>query len=57
MGAMKNEYIEIVGEMHNVAEALVFAAEDQDFELMMTALIECTAKLAVVARRYHALSS
>ncbi|CAB4177993.1 hypothetical protein UFOVP1462_21 [uncultured Caudovirales phage] len=55
MGAVKNEYMEIVDEMYNVAEALVFAAEENEFDLMVMTLVECTAKLAVLTRRYHVL--
>ncbi len=54
---MKNEFTEIQGEMFDVAETLNRVAEDADFDEMMVALVECTAKLAVVTRRYHSLHS
>lgn len=57
MGAMKAEFTEIQGEMFDVAETLNRVASGADFDEMMVALVECTAKLAVVTRRYHALHS
>jgi len=57
MGAVKAEFTEIQCEMWDVAETLNQVAEVADFDEMMVALIECTAKLAVVTRRYHALRS
>lgn len=53
MGAYKEIYTEIQTEMFNVAELLTNAAEDGDAELMFDTLVECTAKLAVVTRRYN----
>ena len=52
MAAMKELYTEIQTEMLHVAEALLFSAHDGDFDLMHDTLIECTAKLAVLTRRY-----
>ncbi len=57
MGAMKAVFTEIQGEMFDVAETLNRVAEEGDFDEMMVALIENTAKLAVVTRRYHELRS
>jgi len=57
MGAMKAEFTEIQGEMFDVAETLNRVAEEGDFDEMMVALIENTAKLAVITRRYHYLQS
>ena len=57
MGAMKAEFTEIQGEMFDVAETLNRVAGDGDFDEMMVALVECTAKLAVVTRRYHSMWS
>lgn len=42
-------------EMFNVAELLNTAAEDGDPDLIFSTLVECTAKLAVVTRRYHSM--
>jgi len=44
-------------EMNAVARQLHFATEDGEPELIYDTLIECTAKLAVVTRRYHRLWS
>ncbi len=57
MGAIKAEFTEIQGEMFDVAETLNRVAEEGDFDEMMVALIENTAKLAVITRRYHELHS
>ena len=57
MAAMKELYTEVQTEMFNVAELLNLAASDGDFDLMNDTLIECTAKLAVVTRRYHSMWS
>jgi hypothetical protein len=57
MGAIKELFIEMQDEMNAVAKQLNFATEDGDPELIYDTLIECTAKLAVVTRRYHRLYS
>ncbi len=57
MGAYKEIFTEIQVEMWNVAELLEAAAEVADPDAMFDCLIECTAKLAVVTRRYHGASS
>lgn len=57
MGAYKEIFTEIQSEMWNVADLLNAAAEDGDAEAMFDCLVECTAKLAVVTRRYHQVSS
>jgi hypothetical protein len=57
MGAYKEIYTEIQSEMWDVAELLNTAAEDGEMEAMSAAIIECTAKLAVLARRYHQVTS
>lgn len=57
MGVYKEIFTEIQTEMLNVAEILETIAEEGDAEAMFDALIECTAKLAVVTRRYHQVSS
>lgn len=57
MGAYKEIFTEIQTEMLNVAELLNTAGEDGDPDLMFSTLVECTAKLAVVTRRYHQVSS
>lgn len=57
MGAYKEIFTEIQDEMFNVAKSLNTAAEDGDPDLMFSTLVECTAKLAVVTRRYHEVSS
>jgi hypothetical protein len=57
MGAIKAEFTEIQGEMFDVAETLNRVAEEGDFDEMMVALVENTAKLAVITRRYHELHS
>ncbi len=57
MGVMKAVFTEIQDEMFDVAETLNRVAEEGDFDEMMVALIENTAKLAVVTRRYHELRS
>ena len=44
-------------EMNGVAKQLNFATEDGDPELIYDTLVECTAKLAVVTRRYHSMWS
>lgn len=41
--------------MYNVAELLNTAAEDGDPDLIFDTLVECTAKLAVVTRRYKSM--
>jgi hypothetical protein len=55
VGAIKEIFTEMQDEMFNVAEALNAAAEDGDPDLIFTVLIESTAKLAVVTRRYHSM--
>jgi hypothetical protein len=57
MGAIKAEFIDMQDEMNAVARQLHFATEDGEPELIYDTLIECTAKLAVVTRRYHRLWS
>jgi hypothetical protein len=57
MGAVKAEFIDMQDEMNAVARQLHFATEDGEPELIYDTLIECTAKLAVVTRRYHRLWS
>jgi hypothetical protein len=57
MGAYKEIFTEIQSEMWNVADLLNTAAEDGEMELMSSTIIECTAKLAVLARRYHEVTS
>jgi hypothetical protein len=57
MGAYKEIFTEIQSEMWNVADLLNAAAEDGDADAMFSCLVECTAKLAVVTRRYHQVSS
>jgi len=57
MGAYKEIFTEIQTEMWDAAELLNTAAEDGDAEAMFDCLVECTAKLAVMTRRYHTLSS
>ena len=57
MGAIKAEFIDMQDEMIAVARQLHFATEDGEPELIYDTLIECTAKLAVVTRRYHRLWS
>jgi hypothetical protein len=57
MGAYKEIYTEIQTEMWDVAELLNKAAEDGDMELMSSTIIECTAKLAILARRYHQVTT
>ena len=57
MGAHKEIFTEIQSEMWNVADLLNTAVEDGDEEAMFDCLIECTAKLAVVTRRYHSVTS
>jgi hypothetical protein len=57
MGAYKEIFTEIQSEMWNVADLLNAAAEDGDAEAMFSCLVECTAKLAVVTRRYHSVTS
>ncbi len=44
-------------EMRAVARQLEHATEDGEPELIYDTLIECTAKLAVVTRRYHSMWS
>ena len=48
-------FTEMQEEMFNVAESLNAAAEDGDPDLIFTVLVESTAKLAVVTRRYHSM--
>jgi hypothetical protein len=57
MGAYKEIFTEIQSEMWNVADLLNAAAEDGDADAMFSSLVECTAKLAVVTRRYHSVTS
>jgi hypothetical protein len=57
MGAIKELFIEMQDEMNEVAKQINFATEDGDPDLLYDTLIECTAKLAVVTRRYHRLYS
>lgn len=57
MGAVKALFTEIQGEMFDIAETLNRVAEEGDFDEMMVALVENTAKLAVITRRYHELHS
>ena len=57
MGAIKAEFIDMQDEMNMVTKQLNFATEDGDPDLLFDILIECTAKLAVVTRRYHRLYS
>ena len=57
MGAMKAVFTEIQDEMFDIAETLNRVAGEGDFDEMMVALIENTAKLAVITRRYHELRS
>jgi hypothetical protein len=55
MGAVKEIFTEMQDEMFNVAESLNTAAEDGDPDSIFSTLVECTAKLAVVTRRYHSM--
>ena len=55
MGAVKELFTEMQDEMYNVAELLNTAAEDGDPDLIFDTLVECTAKLAVVTRRYKSM--
>jgi hypothetical protein len=57
MGAVKELFIDMQDEMNAVAKQLNFATEDGDPELVYDTLVECTAKLAVVTRRYHSMWS
>ena len=57
MGAMKAVFTEIQDEMFDIAETLNRVAGEGDFDEMMVALIENTANLAVITRRYHELHS
>ena len=57
MGAYKEIFTEIQSEMWNVADLLNAAAEDSEADAMFDCLVECTAKLAVITRRYHQVSS
>lgn len=57
MSAMKEIHTEIQCEMWNVVDLLNMAAEDGDAEVMFDCLVECTAKLAVLTRRYHGVHS
>ena len=57
MGAVKELFIEMQDEMNMVAKQINFATEDGDPDLLFDTLIECTAKLAVITRRYHRLYS
>lgn len=57
MGAYKELFTEMQDEMFNVAELLNNAAEDGDPDLIFGTMVECTAKLAVLTRRYHEVSS
>jgi hypothetical protein len=57
MGAVKEVFIDMQDEMRAVARQLEFATEDGEPELIYDTLIECTAKLAVVTRRYHSMWS
>lgn len=57
MGAIKELFIDMQDEMNAVAKQLEFATEDGDPELIFDTLIECTAKLAVITRRYHGMHS
>jgi hypothetical protein len=55
MGAYKELFTEMQDEMFNVAKLLSNAAEDGDPEVVFDAMIEGTARLAVVTRRYKSL--
>jgi hypothetical protein len=55
MGAVKELFIDMQDEMNAVAKQLNFATEDGDPDLIFQTLIECTAKLAVVTRRYKSM--
>jgi hypothetical protein len=57
MGAVKEVFIDMQDEMRAVARQLEYATEDGEPELIYDTLIECTAKLAVVTRRYHSMWS
>jgi hypothetical protein len=57
MGAVKEIFIDMQDEMRAVARQLEYATEDGEPELIYDTLIECTAKLAVVTRRYHSMWS
>jgi hypothetical protein len=57
MGAIKEVFIDMQDEMRAVARQLEYATEDGEPELIYDTLIECTAKLAVVTRRYHSMWS
>jgi hypothetical protein len=57
MGAVKELFIDMQDEMDAVARQLNRATEDGDPDLIYDTLVECTAKLAVVTRRYHRLYS
>jgi len=57
MGAIKALFMDLQDEMNAVAKELEFATEDGDLDLMFDTLIECTAKLAVITRRYHGVHS
>jgi hypothetical protein len=55
MGAIKELFIDMQDEMDAVARQLTAATEDGDPDFLYDTLVECTAKLAVVTRRYHGL--
>jgi hypothetical protein len=57
VGAIKEVFIDMQDEMRAVARQLEFATEDGEPELIYDTLVECTAKLAVVTRRYHSMWS
>jgi hypothetical protein len=57
MGAVKEVFIDMQDEMRAVAKQLYFATDDGEPELIYDTLVECTAKLAVVTRRYHSMWS
>ncbi len=57
VGAVKEVFIDMQDEMRAVARQLEHATEDGEPELIYDTLIECTAKLAVVTRRYHSMWS
>jgi hypothetical protein len=57
VGAVKEIFIDMQDEMRAVARQLEYATEDGEPELIYDTLIECTAKLAVVTRRYHSMWS
>jgi hypothetical protein len=57
MGAIKELFIDMQDEMDAVARQLTAATEDGDPDFLYDTLVECTAKLAVVTRRYHSMWS